>query len=201
MTQVVVMVGVLTGLGMATLAWRETLSVWRAVLHGLVAAAIGALVGHLVSPLFPQPDEQPPAPSPFTVALVAGGAAVVAVFVVLGVVRRRRRTRAARCQVERFRALWEPLADKIATQEAHYGEYVATVQVLVKSAEQELAAHNTLAALAALRRAAIRMAIALRPLVRTHPDEPSLTEALTMTLAFRDALTDPTVRHAELAAA
>lgn len=104
--------------------------------------------------------------------------------------------RRARGYAERCRALWEPLADAVAAQEdeAHGGR-VVTVRELFDLTDQAMADHEPEIVLEHLRKAMIRMVIALRSPMRVHPEDVALAGALTAALAVRDQLISETVAH------
>lgn len=109
---------------------------------------------------------------------------------------RRRKLRCARAYTERCRALWEPLADTVAAQEhqAHGGRII-TVRELFAHTGTALAEREPEIVLEYLRKAIIRMVIALRSQVRTQPEHASATTALTAALAVLDQLIAETAAH------
>ncbi|MFI6689184.1 hypothetical protein [Streptomyces sp. NPDC050485] len=166
---------------------------WLPASWGASGAVSGGLAGYVVSPLYP--DDR-------RLSLVQTAAAVGCCCLVMAALalyvhgHRRRKMRRARGYAERSRALWEPLADRVAAQEneAHGGR-VITVRELFDLADQAMADHEPEIVLEHLRKAMIRMVIALRSLVRMHPDNASLATALTAVLAVRDQLIAQTAAH------
>ncbi|MFI6055449.1 hypothetical protein ACIBCO_35855 [Streptomyces violascens] len=126
---------------------------------GAGGAVSGVVAGYIVSPLYPD-DRR------LSLGQTAGAVGCCClVMAALGMYvhgHRRRKMRCARGYAERSRALWESLADTVAAQEneAHGGR-VITVRELFDLTDQAMADHEPEIVLEYLRKAVIRMVIAL----------------------------------------
>ncbi|MEU9030722.1 hypothetical protein AB0D46_25020 [Streptomyces sp. NPDC048383] len=122
-----------------------------------------------------------------------------AVVSALSVSERRRRRRLLALTEgldERGRAIWGPVADRIAEYEARVGGPVPdAVRQHFAGAGQALRKKDGRRALAALRQATVRMVIALRPLVRAHPEDMLLAQALADVLVVRDQVVARVAEH------
>ncbi|MFD6967384.1 hypothetical protein [Streptomyces sp. NPDC059949] len=166
-----------------------------ALLGGLLGVAGGGAVGWTVFRLVPPAGV--PAPDPG-----AAGAACLVVIAGLGAmsVPERRKRRRVLALAERLdeegRTLWGPVAERITEHEARAGDPIPdAVQQHFTEARHALSKRDGRRALAALRHATVRMAIVLRPVVRAHPDDVLLAQALRDILVVRDQVVAQVVEN------